>query len=1398
MEAEGEVCRNEACGAFDARTAMQRMNDEPESLPANELKGEHARRITTGEPEFMPQLLTDEEYQKQLQNLRRAIEERSTSFRSLNTEHAERVASLEENQRQALKAVEERFAQARTMLDRDHANTKATALDDFETQHRSIETEYRTVANDIERRYANDAAAAERHKADANWMVMSVLDDGAEESPRYQFELLSKRLTQKKDRLRDLRQDAERLAAEAEETLNDAWLRPWATPVEQESPPTQLAESEERFLSGCDLIQRGHEDLQRQRLRSLFHGVLPVLLLVHCWVVLAALLLFVVDPVWLNVRAFGDPTTWQNATIGVAGIVSLMGLLALLGLARSRGCSAASTVRHGIAEVRLCHRCWLDLAQQEIHTQSEECKRRYQSIAAGRMRSLTKINNQAAQSLEEFSQRKRRELADAEAMYPPLLGKISRRHDDTMQAIETAYSQKMDAIVTGRDRELQAARDEYARLRAQWELSVAGKRETAAQRWDSVFRSFQKFAETVQSSTERAEVAWAAMLEDDWTLPASIPNAVPVGRYICDISKETASLVQQPEFTDSHTIVELPICLRFPEQGSLLLRADGDGKGAAAAAIRATMLRLLTALPPGRVRMTIIDPVGLGEDFSAFMHLADFDEKIAGGRIWTESAQIERRLADLSGHMERIFQAYLRNEFDTIDEYNAQAGEVAEPYHFLVVSNFPVNFTEAAARRLASLAASGARCGIYTLISCDTKQPLPRGFEMSDLESNAKTLDWRGNGFRSRTAELSSLPIELDLPPRSTDFVKIVRSIGVQSKHAHRVEVPFERVAPKQEELWTANSSSGVDVALGRAGATRLQHLKLGKGTSQHVLVAGKTGSGKSSLLHTMITNAALNYSPDEIEFYLVDFKKGVEFKTYETHKLPHARVIGIESDREFGVSVLERLDGVLRERGELFRLHGVQDIESYRRDLPDAKLPRILLVIDEFQEFFVDEDALSQSASLLLDRLVRQGRAFGIHIVLGSQTLGGAYALARSTLGQIAVRIALQCSESDAHLILSEDNVAAKLLSRPGEAIYNDANGLVEGNHPFQVAWLPDDSREIYLRKIHEFAQSRRVLPGETVVFEGNTPSDLCRNHAFTRLVERTRSDRPADPTFNRADSFPTVWLGEAVSIKPTPSVSFQGRAGENLLIVGQEEESAKGVLAVAMLTLAAQSSLGGCDASQLAGCHLLDGDIDNSRRTTYFHELAALWPDRVRIDGPKTSASVVEKIAAEVTRRIEQGSQQFSPVFLFISNLARFRSLRNEEDDFGFSSGASAGPSPGKLLATVLRDGPEVGVHTIIWCDNYGNLGRWINYQMLRDFDLRLVYQMNAADSSNLIDTPAASKLGPYRALLSFRESGRLEKLRPYAAPNAADFHWIKERLQRTGIESPDTSAVDRALIQ
>ena len=167
------------------------------------------------------------------------------------------------------------------------------------------------------------------------------------------------------------------------------------------------------------------------------------------------------------------------------------------------------------------------------------------------------------------------------------------------------------------------------------------------------------------------------------------------------------------------------------------------------------------------------------------------------------------------------------------------------------------------------------------------------------------------------------------------------------------MEVAFDVIAPKLPMFWTLKSDEDVAVAVGRSGATRLQTFRLGRGVAQHALIAGKTGSGKSTLLHALIRNLAMWYSPEEVELYLIDFKKGVEFKTYAMHHLPHGRAIAVESDREFGLSVLHRIDQEMTRRaGVVPAVQVAENLQMYR-EASGKKMPRTLLIIDEFQEFF-------------------------------------------------------------------------------------------------------------------------------------------------------------------------------------------------------------------------------------------------------------------------------------------------------------------------------------------------------------------------------------------------------------------------------------------------------------
>ena len=973
--------------------------------------------------------------------------------------------------------------------------------------------------------------------------------------------------------------------------------------------------------------------------------------------------------------------------------------------------------------------------------------------------------------IKRLREKHARERQKTDEYYVPLLATQKKQFEEELVRIDSDFALGAERIRRKRVSETQATDESY----------LAKKTEIETRLGAEVGAAEQSFGEKMATATAARDDAWNAMA-DRWngttnevantfgelrtagtsTFPAwneftpsrvlanQVPAGVRFGELNVDLNAITDAVPTDERLAAPAALYgAIPAYLPFPDKCSVLLRCRDEGRTAGVSALQSMMLRFLTGLPPGKVRFTIVDPVSLGDNFAAFMHLADHDEKLVTSQIWTEPRDIEQRLTDLTDHTASVIQKYLRNQYKSIEEYNKAAGEVAEPYRVLVVANFPNNFTPEAAKRLVSLANSGPSCGVCVLVTADTKAAMPRDFNLADLEAASYTLAWKEGRFVPKDPVLAPFPPALDKPPEPSAVAALVQRIGKASKEAVRVEVPFEYIAPKPGDVWTGSAAKGFEVAVGRAGATRKQLFSLGRGTAQHAVVAGKTGSGKSTLLHALITNLALTYSPDEAELYLIDFKEGVEFQWYATYRLPHARVVAIQSEREFGLSVLQRLDGILRERGEKFRDAGVNDLAGYRAAKPDEKTPRILLVIDEFQAFFTEDDKLAQEASLLLDRLVRQGRAFGLHVLLGSQTLGGAYSLARSTIDQMAVRVALQCSDADAQLILSKDNTAARLLSRPGEAIYNDQNGLVEGNDPFQVVWLAEEKREQVLEDLHKRAGDRWPAP---LVFSGNTSAALANNRVLAKQL--------AEPAPVKV---PTAWLGDPVAIKEPTAAMFRAHGGANLLMIGQSEDAARALFVSSVLSLAAQL----VRPTPAPTFTILDGTPDDADEAEYLRKFAEQLPNATCPNRMGLPAALAE-LASEVERR-QKGEAERSPRFVLIFGVHRFRELRKADDDFSFGRRSEREPTPAERLTTILRDGPLAGVHAIVWCDSLVNLNRAFDRPLVREFAMRVLFQMSATDSSTLMDAPTASKLGRHRALYLQDEQERPEKFRPYGLPPA-----------------------------
>jgi S-DNA-T family DNA segregation ATPase FtsK/SpoIIIE len=958
---------------------------------------------------------------------------------------------------------------------------------------------------------------------------------------------------------------------------------------------------------------------------------------------------------------------------------------------------------------------------------------------------LAALDAKATAVLESAATKRAELLREAEAKYPPVIEKLSTQRAERLAAIETERDERLSSAESTRSR--------------RWQDMV--------EQWRQVRTSAAETVEHAVAYDQAAFQPWEKLATD----PSAFAQESPVGLRFGQLSVSLADIkggVSPHEELNVYGPISWrqPAMLPFPTAASLVLRTTASQSEAASELMQAMMLRIASGIPPGQTRFTIIDPLGLGKHFAGFMHLADYDELLVTSRIWTEPTQIEQRLADITEQMELVIQKYLRNEYDSIGSYNADA-EVPEPYRFVVVANFPANFTETSARRLMSIASSGSRCGVFTIVSVDTSQNLPPNFSLEELEKFATVVLLEKGRFIWKAPEFATWPLEVERSPSDELVTSIVHNAGKLAKAAKRVEVPFERVAPPEEAWWTGSTSDEIDVPLGPAGAKKMQHMKLGKGTSQHVLIAGKTGSGKSTMMHALITNLALTYSPDEVQFYLIDFKKGVEFKVYDHYDLPHARVIAIESEREFGLSVLQQLDRELKRRGDLFRDLAVQNLAGYRASGHPEPMPRILLIIDEFQELFIEDDKLAQDASLVLDRLVRQGRAFGMHVLLGSQTLGGSYSLPRSTMGQMAVRIALQCNEADSSLILSEDNSAARLLTRPGEAIYNDANGMVEGNNPFQVVWLGDERREKYLGALQQLALRRTDIPRvPRIVFDGNQAADPAGNLLLSELLTRGTAER--GPLDSRDTAVALAWLGDAIAIKDPTAAVFRRQGGANLLVVGQRQDLATSLLAMSIVSLAAgHDPFPGGGLGRAARFVLFEPAVAEEHPETMLAQFAEKLPHRIDCVGRLGVAEAIERVAGEVQRRIEQQVLDGESIFVVVRDLARFRELRKSEGDFGFSFGGEQKVGPAQRFLEILKDGPTVGVHTIVWCDSLTNLMRNFDRGTLKEFELRVLFQMSGSDSSQLVESPAASKLGPQRALFIHEETGTLEKFRPYAFP-------------------------------
>lgn len=830
---------------------------------------------------------------------------------------------------------------------------------------------------------------------------------------------------------------------------------------------------------------------------------------------------------------------------------------------------------------------------------------------------------------------------------------------------------------------------------------------------DMLVKHFEQRVRDIKAETKEAyDKALNEAVDETWKLAVRISNLDPIILPIMPgiesqdteikriASEATKRTCLPPIYTDTtcnigiqNVALFIPKYVNFSETPGVAIKSGNGWEEFAQQKMTHLLMCALLAMPVGKVRLHFID---LNFSGKAQFFIDNFDRSVC--EVCLDVSSAERQAESLKEKMAQRLRGELSDD----------------SYDFVVFLDF-LNDYNKIGNAYSQIIEKGALANIHTIF-INNGQNLEENVYNPILGNEDRFCPIDGytklpkdyKYDRSLTFAALSFAKDSDFRRKCIDYL----NSGVQQ----------DDETPKIDETEYAVTTSVIEVPIGKTANGETVEFKMDVNRGHyHAFVIGETGSGKSRFLHDIIINMIAKYSPEDVELYLMDFK-GVEFNPYRDIK--HSRVILVDrADERITYEVIRELQQKMEERQKILAAAGASDVDEFNKMSADKHISQIILVADECQTLFSDDaknNKLQRDMIATIALIAQQGRAYGVHLLLATQSLSNAPLLGASILNQIGEHYILPCLPADAQKLVPDherkdtETVVSQMEKGKGQCYYQGA----DGKFLFTFSYIPKGEVQDSLIDAAKKKSDEHNSNGQ-VYFSGSLQYAM-DEQTIDVIAAKGRRHIVASP-------------GQSIAISQSPvTMQLRNESGENIMLLGINDKQY--VTRTSINTLVSM--------------------IATNRRKELDYEFVVM--DCMKCDDDEPYMDVLDKLQAEgqcrlvrprdrkallyqLCKDIASGSAR--PTMLTILGEETFRELKfdepldiaeennstqaNVEEPMSFDdalsmmnmlgnpvtskpqtdSGISDIKTVMQALEYILDHGPENGVHTIMQLDRIGN---------------------------------------------------------------------------------------------